>query len=196
MSSDHADTVSLDSRVKYVEANVEWELSSVFATDVDPKTCDPTLGNCAPVVDNRLWHLDRIDSNTPVPSPCDRAEAGCQRALRRDRRIPAVPRNGPRSLLASGIAGGGGRLYGADDKNQCSSHGCAIGCGQCDVRESACSKRRDQARAPGELASGTAIARMSGPAAAPAGWRYSPPVASGAPCRPLRVLASQENILS
>ena len=44
MSSEHADTVSSDARVKYVEANVEWELSSVFATDVDPKTCDPTLG--------------------------------------------------------------------------------------------------------------------------------------------------------
>lgn len=68
MSSEHADTVSSDARVKFVETNVEWELSSVIATAVDPKTCDPTVGNCVPVLDNRLWHLDRIDGNTPLPS--------------------------------------------------------------------------------------------------------------------------------
>lgn len=68
MNDERAAEVSLDPRVRLVEENVEWELSSTIQTNIDPATCDPTSGTCSVVGDNRLWHLDRIDQNLPTPS--------------------------------------------------------------------------------------------------------------------------------
>ena len=68
MTDERAAVVSNDPRVSFVEANAEWDLSAEIPTNVDPITCDPTSTTCGPVMDNRLWHLDRIDNNTPTPS--------------------------------------------------------------------------------------------------------------------------------
>jgi subtilisin family serine protease len=68
MSEERAMAVSTDERVTLVEQNAEWYLSSEMQTNINPATCDPTAGTCPPVLDNRLWHLDRVDSNVATPS--------------------------------------------------------------------------------------------------------------------------------
>ncbi|HYH08410.1 MAG TPA: S8 family serine peptidase [Thermoanaerobaculia bacterium] len=54
--------------VRYVEENAPWYFSGEHATYVDPASCDPLSGSCPSVVDNRLWHLDRADQNSPLPT--------------------------------------------------------------------------------------------------------------------------------
>lgn len=68
MEEEDAEKISDDPRVSLVEENVEWHLSATIPTNVNPVSCDPTTGSCTTVIDNRLWHLDRIDQNTPTPS--------------------------------------------------------------------------------------------------------------------------------
>lgn len=69
MTEQKAKTLSRHPRVKYVEENARMYLSSAsHATNVDQKTCDPITGGCDASIDNRLWHLDRIDQNFPDPT--------------------------------------------------------------------------------------------------------------------------------
>jgi subtilisin family serine protease len=68
MTEAQAAAVSLDTFVKYVEENARWHLSSSQQTYVDPRNCDPTAGNCPTVVDDRLWHIDRLDQNYASPT--------------------------------------------------------------------------------------------------------------------------------
>jgi len=56
--------LSRDPEVDYVEENAEAFLSDRVSTYVDP-ACDTQPCGTA---DNRLWHLDIIDQDTPVPS--------------------------------------------------------------------------------------------------------------------------------
>src|SRR5581483_5923765 len=63
MTEAQAAAVSLDPFVKYIEENARWHLSSSQQTYIDPRSCDPTAGNCPTVVDDRLWHIDRLDQN-------------------------------------------------------------------------------------------------------------------------------------
>jgi hypothetical protein len=61
--------LSLDPSVESVEENAEMFLSDRQSTNVDPATCNlPTQTNCFQELDDRLWHLDRIDQSHAVPS--------------------------------------------------------------------------------------------------------------------------------
>ena len=69
MTESQAQLVARDPFVKYVEENARWQLSVSQQTSIDPRTCDPVTGSgCASVVDNRLWHLDRLDQNYATPN--------------------------------------------------------------------------------------------------------------------------------
>lgn len=65
MTEKEAEKIAKDDRVTLIEENARWYLSATQATNVDPSTC---TGTCTTVVDNRLWHLDRIDQNTAAPT--------------------------------------------------------------------------------------------------------------------------------
>lgn len=65
MTEQKAETLSRHPKVKYVEENAQMYSSGTLPTHVDPKVCvDPESGNCDSTVDNRMWHLDRIDQNS------------------------------------------------------------------------------------------------------------------------------------
>jgi subtilisin family serine protease len=69
MTESQAQAVARDPFVKYVEENAQWHLSASQQTYIDPRTCNPaTGGGCASVVDDRLWHLDRLDQNYALPN--------------------------------------------------------------------------------------------------------------------------------
>lgn len=68
MTEARAQALSRSPRVKYVEENANWYLSATQQTNIDPAACDPTAGTCPAVVDNRLWHLDRLDQNLAPPT--------------------------------------------------------------------------------------------------------------------------------
>lgn len=63
-----AQAISHHPRVKYVEENAIWSLSSTQETNVNPAECNPVADTCTAVVDNRLWHLDRADQNYADPT--------------------------------------------------------------------------------------------------------------------------------
>lgn len=69
MTEEQALALSRDPNVESVEENAEMFLSDQQATNVDPATCNlPTETTCSPELDDRLWHLDRIDQSHAVPS--------------------------------------------------------------------------------------------------------------------------------
>lgn len=68
MSEERAEVLSRSPHVKYVEENARMHFSSSMPTNVNPADCDPTTTNCAPMSDNRLWHLDRADQNYADPN--------------------------------------------------------------------------------------------------------------------------------
>jgi hypothetical protein len=63
-----AQALASDPFVKYVEENARWHLSASQHTYVDPRACDPTTTTCTATVDDRLWHLDRLDQNYASPN--------------------------------------------------------------------------------------------------------------------------------
>lgn len=69
MTEKEAQKISADPAVEFVEENAQTFLAaSTMTTNVDPATCAlPGAQNCTQT-DNRLWHLDRIDQDSPVPS--------------------------------------------------------------------------------------------------------------------------------
>jgi len=69
MTEAQALALSLDPSVESVEENAEMFLSDRQSTNVDPATCNlPGQTNCFQELDDRLWHLDRIDQSHAVPS--------------------------------------------------------------------------------------------------------------------------------
>ncbi len=69
MTETQAQAMTAHPLVKYIEENARWYVSAgPYQTNVDPKTCDPTAGNCPTVIDDRLWHLDRLDQNPASPT--------------------------------------------------------------------------------------------------------------------------------
>jgi subtilisin family serine protease len=68
MTEAAAEALSRNPLVKFVEEDARWYLSPEQSTNINPITCDPTSSFCAPVVDNRLWHLDRADQNLASPN--------------------------------------------------------------------------------------------------------------------------------
>jgi len=68
MTDAQAAALTSNPLVKYVEENAKWYLSANHQTNINPITCDPRTGSCPPVVDDRLWHLDRADQNGPSPN--------------------------------------------------------------------------------------------------------------------------------
>ncbi len=65
MSEAKAHALTRNPLVKYIEENALWHLSPSQSTYVDPRACNPT---CPSVIDDRLWHLDRIDQNSASPT--------------------------------------------------------------------------------------------------------------------------------
>lgn len=69
MTEQQAQAVATHPLVKYVEENARWYLSATQQTNINPNTCDPTMNpNCPTVIDDRLWHLDRVDQNYTSPT--------------------------------------------------------------------------------------------------------------------------------
>lgn len=68
MTEAKANALSHHPRVKYVEENATWSLSTTHATNVNAAQCNPLTETCTQIVDNRLWHLDRIDQQYPDPT--------------------------------------------------------------------------------------------------------------------------------
>jgi len=68
MTETRADAMSRKEEVKYIEENSFAYISGSHATNIDPRNCDPTSQQYSPVVDNRLWHLDRADQNYADPT--------------------------------------------------------------------------------------------------------------------------------
>jgi hypothetical protein len=69
MSENEAEKLSRHPAVAFVEENASLSFAATMQTNVDPALCAlPGAQNCATTTDNRLWHLDRIDQNSAVPS--------------------------------------------------------------------------------------------------------------------------------
>lgn len=69
MSEEKAETLSKHPLVKFVEENAPWYITaSPKQTFVDPRVCDPETNCGSGVVDNRLWHLDRLDQASVSPT--------------------------------------------------------------------------------------------------------------------------------
>ncbi|MFZ2493553.1 MAG: S8 family serine peptidase [Thermoanaerobaculia bacterium] len=68
MDEIRAEAMSRKKEVTYIEENSFTYLSASHATNIDPRSCDPTLQQCPTVADNRLWHLDRADQKSADPT--------------------------------------------------------------------------------------------------------------------------------
>lgn len=68
MTEAQAAVLAANPLVKYVEENAKWYLSSSQQTNINPQTCNPLMGTCPAVADDRLWHLDRLDQNSASPN--------------------------------------------------------------------------------------------------------------------------------
>ena len=67
MNEAHAEAMSRQPDVAFVEENAELFLSATAPTHFDP-ACTPSPGVTCMTSDNRLWHLDVMDQNTAVGS--------------------------------------------------------------------------------------------------------------------------------
>jgi subtilisin family serine protease len=67
MTEQQAALMARSPLVRSIEENATWYSSgTVTQTNINPAICDPaTTSNCTTVADDRLWHLDRMDQNTP-----------------------------------------------------------------------------------------------------------------------------------
>ena len=70
MPAGRAEALSRHPLVEYVEENAEtFTSAATMPTNVDPANCNlPGQQNCVETPDNRLWHLDRVDQDSAVPS--------------------------------------------------------------------------------------------------------------------------------
>lgn len=60
-------SISRHPAVAYVEENASLSFETSSSTKIDP-ACEPAGSPACETTDNRLWHLDRIDQNSAVPS--------------------------------------------------------------------------------------------------------------------------------